>query len=59
MLAGHVDLDELDRSVRIGWERQQGVSVPCPEGPPSPTVASASRSGEHIEERIDHAVVAH
>jgi hypothetical protein len=28
MLAGHVDLDELDKWVRIGWERQRGASVP-------------------------------
>jgi hypothetical protein len=24
MLAGHVDLDELDRWIRIGWERRRG-----------------------------------
>jgi hypothetical protein len=36
MLAGHVDLDELDRWVRIGWERQQGVSVPYPESSQQP-----------------------
>jgi hypothetical protein len=28
MLAGHVDLDELDKSVRIGWERRRGASNP-------------------------------
>src|SRR5512132_2065136 len=28
MLAGHVDLDELDRWVRIGWERRRGSTVP-------------------------------
>src|SRR4029453_5748855 len=28
MLAGHVDLDELDRWVRIGWEGQREVSGP-------------------------------
>jgi hypothetical protein len=28
MLAGHVDLDELDRWVRIGWERRRGATVP-------------------------------
>jgi hypothetical protein len=28
MLAGPVDLDELDRWVRIGWERQRGATVP-------------------------------
>jgi hypothetical protein len=28
MLAGHVDLDELDRSVRTGWERRRGSTVP-------------------------------
>jgi hypothetical protein len=28
MLAGPVDLDELDKCVRIGWERQRGVTVP-------------------------------
>jgi hypothetical protein len=30
LLAGHVDLDELDKWVRIGWERQRGASVPYP-----------------------------
>ncbi|HEY6810415.1 MAG TPA: hypothetical protein VIZ70_04750 [Propionibacteriaceae bacterium] len=25
MLAGHVDLDELDRWIRIGWERNRGT----------------------------------
>jgi len=24
MLAGYVDLDELDRWIRIGWERRRG-----------------------------------
>jgi hypothetical protein len=28
MLAGPVDLDELDRWVRIGWERRRGSTVP-------------------------------
>jgi hypothetical protein len=28
MIAGHVDLDEFDRWVRIGWERQHGATVP-------------------------------
>jgi hypothetical protein len=28
MLAGHVDLDELDRWVKIGWERRRGATVP-------------------------------
>ena len=28
MLAGPVDLDELDRSVRTGWERRRGSTVP-------------------------------
>ena len=28
MLAGPVDLDELDKSVRAGWERQRGATVP-------------------------------
>jgi hypothetical protein len=27
MLAGPVDLDELDRWVRVGWERRRGVTV--------------------------------
>jgi hypothetical protein len=30
MLAGHVDLDELDKWVRIGWERRRGASNPNP-----------------------------
>ena len=28
MLAGHVDLDELDKWVRVGWERRRGSTVP-------------------------------
>jgi hypothetical protein len=32
MLAGHVDLDELDEWLRIGWERRRGASGPCPGG---------------------------
>jgi hypothetical protein len=31
MLAGHVDLDGLDRWVRIGWERRRGASNPYPD----------------------------
>jgi hypothetical protein len=31
MLAGAVDLDELDRWMRIGWERRRGASVPYPD----------------------------
>jgi hypothetical protein len=34
MLAGPVDLDELDRWVRIGWERRQGASGLYPESRP-------------------------
>ncbi len=29
MLTGHFDLDELDRWMRIGWERRRGATVPC------------------------------
>jgi hypothetical protein len=28
LLAGVVDLDDLDKWVRVGWERQRGVTVP-------------------------------
>jgi hypothetical protein len=28
MFAGHVDLDELDKSVRVGWERRRGSTIP-------------------------------
>jgi hypothetical protein len=31
MLAGPVDLDELDRWMRIGWGRRRGASVPYPD----------------------------
>jgi hypothetical protein len=31
MLAGGVDLDELDRCVQVGWERRRGASVPYPD----------------------------
>jgi hypothetical protein len=31
MLAGHVDLDELDRWIRTGRERRRGASVPYPD----------------------------
>jgi len=30
MLAGHTDLDELDKWMRGGWERRRGASVPYP-----------------------------
>src|SRR3954471_2823601 len=32
MPAGHVDLDELDRWMRIGWERSRGADVPYGQG---------------------------
>jgi hypothetical protein len=32
MLAGHVDLDELDRWMRNGWERRRGADVPNGQG---------------------------
>ncbi|MFL6045437.1 MAG: hypothetical protein ACJ72M_09985 [Propionibacteriaceae bacterium] len=32
MLAGPVDLDELDRWMRIGWERRRGEDVPYGQG---------------------------
>jgi hypothetical protein len=31
MLAGPVDLDELDRWMRTGWERRRGAAVPYPD----------------------------
>jgi hypothetical protein len=31
MLAGPVDLDELDKWIRVGWERRRGASVPYPD----------------------------
>jgi hypothetical protein len=27
LLAGHTDLDELDKWMRVGWERRRGASV--------------------------------
>ena len=27
MLTGHVDLDELDRWMRIGWQRRRGADI--------------------------------
>jgi hypothetical protein len=33
MVAGRIDLDELDKWVRTGWERRRGSTVPY--GPPS------------------------
>jgi hypothetical protein len=32
MLAGPVDLDELDRWMRIGWERRRGADIPYGQG---------------------------
>ena len=32
MLAGHVDLDQLDKWVRVGWEHRRGASDPYPDG---------------------------
>jgi hypothetical protein len=31
MLAGHVDLDELDRWLKTGWERRRGSTLPYPD----------------------------
>jgi hypothetical protein len=31
MLAGHVDLDEVEKWVRVGWERRRGAPVPYPD----------------------------
>jgi hypothetical protein len=28
MLAGHVDLEELGKWVRVGWERRSGATIP-------------------------------
>jgi hypothetical protein len=28
MLAGPIDLDELDQWMRVGWERRRGTDVP-------------------------------
>jgi hypothetical protein len=36
MLAGYVDLDELDRWIRIGWERRSRSTIPY-----GPTVKGA------------------
>ena len=33
MLAGHVDLEELDKWVRVDWERRRGASKPLPGWP--------------------------
>ena len=32
MLAGPVDLDELDRWMRVGWERRRGADIPYGQG---------------------------
>jgi hypothetical protein len=32
MLAGPIDLDELDRWMRIGWERRRGADIPYGQG---------------------------
>ncbi|HJQ89656.1 MAG TPA: hypothetical protein VJ820_19590 [Propionibacteriaceae bacterium] len=37
MLAGPVDLGELDRWVRVVWERRRGSSVPYANGKDQPT----------------------
>jgi hypothetical protein len=31
MLAGHVNLDDLDHWIRAGWERRRGASEPYPD----------------------------
>ena len=43
MLAGPVDLDELDRWMRIGWERRRGATVPY--GQPANHLARTDRGG--------------
>ena len=35
MLAGPIDLDELDQWMRGGWERRRGTDVPYGPSPPS------------------------
>jgi hypothetical protein len=37
MLAGPVDLDELDRWMRIGWERSRGADIPYGDKPANNT----------------------
>ena len=32
MLTGHVDFDELDRCMRIGWGRRRGADIPYGQG---------------------------
>jgi hypothetical protein len=43
MLACHVDLDDLDRWLRVGWERARGASVPYPDSGDQPSHWSAIR----------------
>jgi hypothetical protein len=31
LVAGHVDLDQFDHWLRVGWERARGASVPYPD----------------------------
>jgi hypothetical protein len=47
MLAGHVDLDELDHWVRVGWERTHGASVATPGQRGSRNVVLVTKSPLH------------
>ena len=42
MLAGPVDLDELDRSVRVGWERRRGHQSRTPRAASAPSARTGS-----------------
>jgi hypothetical protein len=54
MLAGHVDLDELDRWMRIGWERRRGADVPYgPTLTASKPVRLRGVTGDMWEDPVD------
>jgi hypothetical protein len=40
MFAGHVDQEELDKWVRVGWERRRGASVPYPDSEETSSILS-------------------
>ena len=48
MLSGHIDLDELDRWIRVGWPRRRGASVPYPDSEDCGRALASARGRLHL-----------
>jgi len=51
MLAGYVDLAELNKWVRVGWERRRGAMEPYPDSE-TQTRRSTARLGKSAADRL-------